>query len=40
MKENKKENIMKGISTKDFPVGDSPTIHVGGAHELFQRVIQ
>ena len=43
MKENKKENIVKGISTEDFRrivLGDCPTIHVGGAHELFRRVIQ
>ena len=35
--------FVKGISTKDFPeivLGDCPTIHVGGAHELFRRVIQ
>ena len=34
---------MKGISMEDFPencVGSCPTFHVGGAHELFQRVIK
>ena len=35
--------FVKGISTEDFQrivLGDCPTIHVGGAHELFRRVIQ
>ena len=43
MKENKKENIVKGIRRKIFRrivLGDFPTIHVGGPHELFRRVIQ
>ena len=34
---------MKGISRKIFRrigLGDCPTIHVGGAHELFRRVLQ
>ena len=35
--------FVKGISKEDFwriVLGDCPTIHVGGAHELFRRVIQ
>ena len=44
MKENKKRKmVVKGISMEDFPeigLGDCPTIHVGGAQELFRRVIQ
>ena len=43
MKKNKKENIVKGISTEGFVVncvGRLSTIHVKGAQELFGRVIQ
>ena len=35
--------VVKGISVEDFwriGLGDCPTIHIEGAHELFQRVIQ
>ena len=35
--------FVKEISTEDFleiVLGDCPTIHVGGAHKLFRRVIQ
>ena len=44
MKENKKRKIfVQEIRRKIFRrivLGDCPTIHVGGAHELFRRVIQ
>ena len=44
MKENKKmEMFVKEFRRTIFRrivLGDCPTIHVGGAHELFQKVIQ
>ena len=44
MKENKNENVCErnfdGRFFLRIVLGDCPTIHVGGAHELFQRIIQ